>query len=273
MALVEPLRKLSSLSYLNNMTGRVNLLGVTVNAVDLPTTLDAMSEQIAQKTKGYICLAPAHNLMAGRADKELRAIFNASTLTVPDGMGTVWFLRLLGYRAERVYGPDLMLAVCRRGAEAGWRHYFVGGAPGVAEKLALRLRSEIHNLTIAGIYTPPFREMNVEEIDSMVEQINGAKPDIVWVGLGSPKQERWMAEYRPRLTAPLQIGVGAAFDFLSGAKPQAPRWMQRAGSEWLFRLFSEPRRLWRRYAAYPLFVALALAQRARLTHYPLEGNR
>ncbi|MEX1248191.1 MAG: WecB/TagA/CpsF family glycosyltransferase [Anaerolineales bacterium] len=254
------------------MAKRVSLLGVGVHAIDLKATLEEMERQIRDEGKGYICLAPAHNVMAVRADANLRAVFNRSTLTVPDGMGTVWFLRLLGQHAARVYGPDLLLAACRQGAKAGWRHYFLGGASATVKRLVTRLQAEDAHLQVAGAYSPPFRDMSDAETGSMLADVNVAKPHIVWVGLGSPKQELWMAEFRGRLEAPLLIGVGAAFDFLSGTKPQAPVWMRRGGLEWLFRLATEPRRLWRRYASYPLFVLLALAQWLGLARYPLEES-
>ncbi|MEX2161079.1 MAG: WecB/TagA/CpsF family glycosyltransferase [Anaerolineales bacterium] len=259
--------------YTQYVAERISLLGVGVHAVNMTATLDVMAEAISQEGKGYICLAPAHNLMACRADEKLRTIFNRSALTVPDGMGTVWFLRLLGRRAGRVYGPDLMLAACKHGATMGWRHFLLGGAPDVAETLAQRLRTAVPDLVVAGTYSPPFGEMTDIDTAGMLAQVNAARPDLIWVGLGSPKQERWMAEFRGRLDAPLLVGVGAAFDFLSGAKPQAPSWMQRSGMEWLFRLLSEPRRLWKRYAAYPLFVLLVLAQWLGFARYPLEEGR
>lgn len=251
---------------------RISLLGVGVHAVDLDFTLEKIDAQIKRRNKGNIFLAPAHNLMACRANPGLRTIFNHSTLTVPDGMGTVWFLRLLGHSAGRVYGPDLLLAACKRGLGSGWRHYFLGGASEVAERLVGRLQAGFPGLQIAGVFSPPFRKMDENEVRNMVNEINKSRADIVWVGLGSPKQEFWMAEFRERLHAPVLVGVGAAFDFLSGAKPQAPRWMQRAGFEWLFRLASEPRRLWRRYASYPLFVILAAGQILGLSRYSTGKN-
>ena len=249
---------------------RISLLGTSVNAVNLESTLDTIEHHIQNRLEGYICLAPAHNLMACRADPRLQAIFNRSALTVPDGMGTVWFLRLLGQPAGRVYGPDLMLAACRRGESLGWRHFFMGGDPDEADRLAERLQRNNPNLRVAGMHSPPFGEQSPENLSAMLNQINASQADILWVALGSPRQELWMAEHRDELEASVLIGVGAAFDFLSGAKPQAPVWMQRAGMEWLFRLFSEPRRLGRRYSVYPLFVLLALAQWLGLTRYPLK---
>jgi len=250
---------------------RVSLLGVGVHSIDLDGSIEEIESVLKKRVHTYICLAPAHNLMACRADPKLRQIFNRASLTLPDGTGTVWFLRLLGQKAGRVYGPDLLLAVC--GLEAGWRHFFLGGTPEVVEKLTGRLKKDLPRLQVVGSFSPPFRKMDKDEVTAMVERINESMADIVWVGLGSPKQEFWMAEFRDRLQAPVLVGVGAAFDFLSGAKPQAPRWMQRAGLEWLFRLATEPRRLWRRYASYPLFVALAVVQILGLAHYPAEeGN-
>jgi N-acetylglucosaminyldiphosphoundecaprenol N-acetyl-beta-D-mannosaminyltransferase len=249
---------------------KAQLLGVGVQAIDLKGTIKEVENCISGPAKDYICLAPAHNLMACREDPNLRAIFNRSALTLPDGMGTVWFLRLLGHSAGRVYGPDLLQAACRAGLDAGWRHFFLGGTPQVAEALVDRLRAEHPGLQVAGVATPPFGEMSAAEERTMVAMINQAKADIVWVALGSPRQERWMAKHRGDLDAPLLIGVGAAFDFLAGAKAQAPRWLQRIGLEWLFRLLSEPRRLWRRYAQYPRFVWLALGQILGLKRYPLK---
>ena len=197
---------------------------------------------------------------------------NASGLTTPDGMAIVWLLRLQGHRrVSRVYGPDLMLSLCRHGLERGIRHFLYGGDKGVVEELSASLLTRFPGLQIVGTHTPPFGELTEEEDRQAVESINACNPDIVWVGLSTPKQERWMAVHLGRIEAPVMIGVGAAFDFLSGRKRQAPRWMQRAGLEWLFRLASEPRRLWPRYRRYPLFVLLAIAQLLGLKHYPLDS--
>lgn len=252
------------------MVAKVSLLGIGVDPVDMRSTIAAITGIIGKRSNGYICLAPAHSLMSARAHPELRSVFNRSSFTVPDGMGTVWFLRLLGYRAGRVYGPDLMLAACQHGAALGWRHYFLGGAPGVAERLIARLQKEVPTFQVAGFYAPPFASQSAAENAAMLQRINDSQVDILWVGLGSPKQEFWMAKFREKINTPVLIGVGAAFDFLSAAKPQAPLWMQRAGLEWVFRLATEPRRLWRRYAAYPWFVILAFSQWLGLAKYPLE---
>ena len=256
------------------MADRVSVLGVGVHAVDLEGTLKLVAEDIGKQGKGFICLAPAHNVMACRKDPGLRVVFNHSLLNVPDGMGVVWLLRLLGHPAGRVYGPDLLIAACEKGLENGWRHFFLGGAPDVASRLIAELQNRFPKLKQAGSYSPSFfGGTRANETQAMVKQINASRADIVWVGLGSPKQEHWMSEFRPYLNAPLLIGVGAAFDFLSGTKPQAPVWIQRIGLEWLFRLVSEPRRLWRRYANYPLFVLLAMMQILGLKRYPLEETK
>lgn len=253
------------------MIERSSVLGVGVHRIDLAASVEALGDMIAAGTGGIICLAPAHNVLAAYDDEELRRIFNQSQLTVPDGMGVVWFLRLLGHKeVGRVYGPDLLLAACQAGLATGWRHFFLGGAPGVGERLAAELEEKFKGLKVAGVYSPPFRPLSEEENETMVRLLERARPDIIWVGLGSPKQERWMADFRSKLGAAVLIGVGAAFDFLSGTKPQAPRWVQRSGLEWLFRLLSEPRRLWWRYAQYPRFVWLALGQLSGLRQYPLE---
>jgi N-acetylglucosaminyldiphosphoundecaprenol N-acetyl-beta-D-mannosaminyltransferase len=240
---------------------RVDILGVKVSAITMSDALLAIAGWIARRQAHYVCVTPAHGVMECRDDPELRAIFNASGLTTPDGMSIVWLLRLRGYaRVERVYGPDLMLAVCGRSIAEGWRHFLFGGEEGVAALLAERLLTRFPELQIAGTLTPPFRAFSPDEDEELVRAINAARPDVVWVGLSTPNQERWMAAHLRRLTAPVLVGVGAAFDFLSGRKPQAPRWMQRRGLEWLFRLATEPRRLAPRYAKYPLFAALALRQ-------------
>ena len=188
-------------------------------------------------------------------------------------MAIVWLLRLQGHRrVERVYGPDLMLSLCRHGLENGLRHFLYGGEASVADLLKTNLTARFLGLQVMGTQTPPFRDLTAEEDGVVVDAINAAtQADVVWVGLSTPKQERWMAAHLGRIEAPVMIGVGAAFDFLSGRKRQAPRWMQRAGLEWLFRLASEPRRLWPRYRRYPLFVLLAIAQLLGLKHYPLDS--
>ena len=252
------------------MQERVNLLGVGISAINMTQAVEAIEEWIIQRQQHYVCITPAHALMDCYFEPELRLIFNNSGLTTPDGMAIVWLLRLKGRtQVSRVYGPDLMLSVCEHSIDRGYKHFFYGGVPGAADELTARLQARFSGLQVAGTYSPPFHPLSSREDEAIVERINRTLPDIVWIGISTPKQERWMSEHVGKLSAPVLIGVGAAFDFLSGRKKQAPRWVQRSGMELLFRLASEPRRLWRRYANYPLFVLLVLAQALRLKRFPL----
>ncbi len=248
---------------------RFNLLGVQVSAINMQQALEKIREWIERGERQYVCVVPAHSIMDAYRQPELRPLFNAAGLCTPDGMGVVWLLKWYGYpHVSRVYGPDLMLAVCEQSVDEGWSHFFYGGAPGIAERLAECLQARFPGLQVAGAYCPPFGELSIEEEYQVVELINSSGADVVWVGISSPKQERWMAKQRQSLHAPVLIGVGAAFDFLSGAKPQAPRWVQRSGFEWLYRFIREPRRLWRRYIQYPLFIVLIVAQRLGILRFP-----
>jgi N-acetylglucosaminyldiphosphoundecaprenol N-acetyl-beta-D-mannosaminyltransferase len=194
--------------------------------------------------------------MQGYERADVRAALNSADWVTPDGMPVVWALRALGARhVGRVYGPDLMLALGGLSARRGYRQYYLGGAPGVADELAREMQRRFPRLQVAGTFCPPYRDLAPDEARAMIEHINASGAHVVWVGLGSPKQDLWMARYRPHLEPPLLVGVGAAFDFFTGRQRQAPRWMQRSGLEWVFRLASEPRRLWRRYIIYnPLFL-------------------
>ena len=248
---------------------RVNILGVGISAINMEMALDLIDVWIKCQESEYVCITPVHSVMDCQRDPELRRIQNASGMTTPDGMPLVWLSRLHGHDyVDRVYGPDLMLALCERSVEKGYRHFFYGGAEGVAEQLAANLQDRFPDLRVTGTYSPPFRPLTEDEDGEIVQMINESNPDIVWVGLGAPKQERWVASHVDRLKAPVLIGVGAAFDFHTGRKPQAPQWMQRRGLEWLFRLMTEPGRLWKRYLINnPLFVALVLLQALGLRRY------
>jgi N-acetylglucosaminyldiphosphoundecaprenol N-acetyl-beta-D-mannosaminyltransferase len=210
--------------------------------------------------------------MEAQEDEAFRKILNGAFLCTPDGMPMVWAGKLNGHRhMGRVYGPDLMLEVCAWSETSGARHFFYGGAEGVAELLARKLRERFPKLAVAGTFTPPFRPLEAGELKALQAQIASARPDILWVGLSTPKQERFMAEFLPQLEVTLMIGVGAAFDFHSGRVRQAPRWMQRSGLEWFYRLCCEPRRLARRYLRNnPLFLARCLGQISGLKKYPLD---
>jgi N-acetylglucosaminyldiphosphoundecaprenol N-acetyl-beta-D-mannosaminyltransferase len=247
----------------------VNVLGVNISPVSLVQAVETIAGWIESRQSRTVTVTPAHAVMDAYEDADLRRIFNASGMTTPDGMAIVWLLRLHGHRqVSRVYGPDVMLEVCRSGLAKGYRHYLYGGGEGVAELLARKLMQRLPGLQVAGMHTPPFRDtMELEDADA-VERINAAGPDVVWVGLSTPKQERWMAAHLGRVNAPVMVGVGAAFDFLSGRKRQAPLWVRRSGLEWLFRLASEPRRLWPRYRRYPAFVWMAALQLLKVRRFP-----
>ena len=250
---------------------RVNVLGVGVSAIDLGQAVAAIEGWIAKGEQHYVCVTGVHGVMESQRDEGLRQIHNAAGLVTPDGMPLVWLSRLRGAaHVGRVYGPDLMLACCACSLATGHRHFFYGGAPWVPEELAAKLRLRFPGLAVAGGYSPPFGPLTSAQDEEIVHRINDAAPDIVWVGLSTPKQERWMHEHVTRVTAAALIGVGAAFDFVSGRKRQAPRWMQQSGLEWAFRLGSEPRRLWRRYLFNnPLFLWKVMLQVVGARRYDL----
>jgi N-acetylglucosaminyldiphosphoundecaprenol N-acetyl-beta-D-mannosaminyltransferase len=253
---------------------RANVLGVGVSALNLESAVAAVAQALEIKSKGYVCVTGVHGVSEAQKDPAFRAILNRSFLTTPDGMPMVWMGRWQGFRQMgRVYGPDLMLQVCDLSEALGYTHFLYGGAPGVAEELKQRLEQRFPRLKIVGTCTPPFRPLNGEEETALIEQVKTLKPDLFWVGLSTPKQEQFMAKYWQVLSATLFFGVGAAFDFHAGRLRQAPRWMQRFGLEWLFRLACEPRRLWKRYLKNnPLFILRALCQLTRLRDYPLDAE-
>jgi len=251
---------------------RVNVLGVGISVLNLKTALAAMAEAVSQHRKGYICITGVHGVMEAQDNPEFRRILNGAFLCTPDGMPMVWSGRLRGHREmSRVYGPDLMLEVCAWSQQSSCRHFFYGGMPGVPEALRDRLTQRFPGLQVVGCYSPPFRPLDSEELARLQQTIRETKPDILWVGLSTPKQERFMAEYLPKLDVKLMVGVGAAFDFHSGRAKQAPRWMQRSGLEWFYRMCSEPRRLAGRYLRNnPRFVFKAVMQFVGLRKYSLD---
>jgi len=227
---------------------RVNILGVGVSAIDMEAALERIDGWIKAGARQYVCVCPVHSIMECRRSTEVREIFNSAGMVTPDGMPVVWVARWNGYRnVRRVYGPDLMLAELERSLRVGHRHFFYGGGPGVAQRLAAAMSKRYPGLDVAGVLEPPFAPLDELSTPAAANLINAARADVVWVGVSSPKQDRWMARMRPMLDAPVLIGVGAAFDFLSGSVRQAPRWMQRSGLEWAYRLGTDPVRLWRRY--------------------------
>jgi N-acetylglucosaminyldiphosphoundecaprenol N-acetyl-beta-D-mannosaminyltransferase len=245
------------------------ILDVPVAVTDYDETMGVMDALIETRGRGYFCAAPVHAVMVARDDPEMRAALLRSTLVVPDGMPLVWAANLLGERLQdRVYGPELMLRYNSRCAERGHRVWLYGGRDqGSLAQLALSLRRRHPGIQIVGGYSPPFRALTPAEEDDIVEQVNSARPDVLWVGIGVPKQEKWMAQMRDRLEVPVMCGVGAAFDFHAGRISMAPRWMQDRGLEWIYRIAQEPRRLLPRYLWFnPRFVVAfarqLIAQRA-----------
>ena len=227
---------------------RVDILGIEVSAINMEMALAEIARWIESREQHYVCVTGVHGVMESVRDPELRRIHNASGLTTPDGMPLVWCAHWSGARhVRRVYGPDLMLQLAAMAADKGWTSFFYGGNEGVPELLAETLTDKFPGFRTAGTHSPPFRDLTPEEDEAVIENINAAAPDLVWVGLSTPKQERWMASHIKKLDAPVLLGVGAAFDINAGLVRQAPEWMQNSGLEWLFRLVTEPRRLWRRY--------------------------
>ncbi len=251
---------------------RANVLGVGVSRVNLDSAVQTLAGWLERGERGYVCIRDAHGVVLCQDDEELRRIHNEAGMVTPDGMPLVWFCRALGYReVSRVYGPDLMCAVLQDETLRRRRHFLIGGAPGVAEALARALAVRFPGFRAAGVYAPP-PEATSRGIDARaLAGLEAARAEIVWVGLGSPKQERWMARHAAHVSAAAMIGVGAAFDFLSGRKAQAPRWLQRTGLEWAFRVATEPGRLAGRYLrTVPVFLFLSLLAATGLRRFPLD---
>jgi len=230
--------------------GRFNVLGVRVDAVQIPDVVGRMERWISESNGShFIAVTGMHGVTEAQHDDAFKVILNSADLVVPDGMPLVWLGRWHGHALQRrVYGPELMQTFCRQTGPK-YRHYLYGGMAGVPDLLA-RVMKERFAINVVGSYSPPFRALTPDEDSEILERIHHAQPDVLWVGLSTPKQERWMYEHRPRLRVPVVVGVGAAFDLNSGRAVQAPRWMQEHGLEWSFRLLQEPRRLWRRYIVY-----------------------
>jgi N-acetylglucosaminyldiphosphoundecaprenol N-acetyl-beta-D-mannosaminyltransferase len=242
------------------------ILGLPIAMTDYAEAMDVMDGMLARRERGYVCATAVHAVMVGQDDPEMRSALQGSTLTVPDGMPLVWAANLLGDDLrDRVYGPELMLRYCERSAEKGHRVFLYGGRDqGSLAQLTLNLRLRFPGIKIVGGYSPPFRALTDDEDNAIADQINAAQPDIVWVGIGVPKQEKWMARMRDRIDAPVLAAVGAAFDFHAGRVSMAPEWMQNRGLEWTYRIAQEPRRLLPRYLIHnPRFVAKVALQLVR----------
>jgi N-acetylglucosaminyldiphosphoundecaprenol N-acetyl-beta-D-mannosaminyltransferase len=228
------------------------ILGIPLALTTYAEAVDAMDGMVQRRERGYVCAVAVHAVMVSQNDSEMNEAVMGSTLTVPDGMPLVWAANLLGEGLDnRVYGPELMRRFNDRCAERGHRVYLYGGRDqGSLVQLTLNMRRNHPGINIVGGYSPPFRELGAGEEDEVVANINAARPDVVWVGIGVPKQEKWMARMRDRLDAPVICAVGAAFDFHAERISQAPPWMQERGMEWIYRIAQEPRRLLPRYLYY-----------------------
>jgi N-acetylglucosaminyldiphosphoundecaprenol N-acetyl-beta-D-mannosaminyltransferase len=241
-----------------------SILGMRVHATTYADAVQRIAAWAVERESRYVCEAPIHMVMESYDSSEYRDVINGADLVTPGGMPIVWMMRLLGvHRQPRVYGPAMTLKVCEYAAVHGIKVGFYGGTEKSLAAMCAELRRRYAGIDIAYAYSPPFRKLTPEEDANVRQEIERSGAQVLFVGLGCPKQERWMAEHRPGVRA-VMMGVGAAFDFISGAKPQAPMWMQSMGAEWIFRLCTEPRRLWYRYAWHnPRFVALALVQVVR----------
>ncbi|HEX8064951.1 MAG TPA: WecB/TagA/CpsF family glycosyltransferase [Thermoleophilaceae bacterium] len=240
-----------------------DVLDVPIAMTDYEQTMDVMDGMIARGERGYVCCAAVHAVTVAQSDPELRAALLGSTLTVPDGMPLVWAANLMGESLpDRVYGPELMKRYSERCRDRGHRVWLYGGRDqGSLAQLALNMHKANPGMRVVGGYSPPFRPLTEAEEEDVARQINAARPDVLWVGIGVPKQEKWMARMRDRVDVPVMCAVGAAFDFLAGRISQAPPWMQSRGLEWTYRIAQEPRRLLPRYLYYnPRFMAGLLGQ-------------
>jgi N-acetylglucosaminyldiphosphoundecaprenol N-acetyl-beta-D-mannosaminyltransferase len=250
-------------------TDRANILGVGVHAIDIEVATSILAKHVKEGRKGYVCLVGVHGVMEARRDHGLRTVFAEATLVAPDGMPTVWMGHMQGHsRMQRIFGPELMVEIFKREEFRNYVHFLCGGEPGVAEKLRGEMLERFPWVQIAGTYTPPFRQMTVEEENELAERVHGLHIDVIWVGLSTPKQEKFMARYLPILDTKLMIGVGAAFLYNTGMIKDSPVLIKRMGLQWLHRLLQEPGRLWKRYLRNnPLFILLAIQQAFGWRHY------
>lgn len=226
----------------------IDVLGVRVNVLTPQRIVTEVRKIVRENRRTYVTFTGVHGVMECQRDEELKNVFNSAGISAPDGMPMVWAAKRARVDGgARCYGPDCMLDICSLSADEGWPIFLYGGKEGVAEQLAERLTAKFPSLRVAGTLTPPFRPLTQSEIEKEIVEINRSGARLVFVGIGTPKQDRWMAARLQKLDANVLFGVGAAFDFHTGLLRQAPRWMQRSGLEWLFRLVMEPRRLAGRY--------------------------
>ncbi len=249
-----------------------NVLGVGISAINMEQAVQLSDGLLQSGRKGYVCVTGVHGIMEAHRDVRLAQILNRAFLCTPDGMPTVWLGRLQGHRImRRVYGPDYMLALCKLSIHRRYRHFLYGGGEGIAERLKRRLEELIPGIEIAGTFTPPYRPLNPYEQARLFAVVRNCQPDIFWVGLSTPKQERFMAEYIDRLDTKLMAGVGAAFDIHAGTLKDASSWVKQCGLQWLDRLIQEPHRLWKRYLFNnPRFIGQACLQLSGLRSFEMR---
>jgi len=232
----------------NSQDSSVKILGVKVHATNMDRAVSRLESAIVDGEKGYVCVTGVQGVMEAQMDADLKAIMNRSLLTIPDGRPTVWVGWLRGqWQMRQVTGPTMMLRICDLSREKGYKHFFYGGNDGVADELKANLTARYPGLKVVGTYTPPFRPLTAEEEADLIRKVAETKPDFFWVGLSTPKQERFMDEYGPKLDTKLMLGVGAAFDMHTGRIQDAPYWMKFTGTQWLHRIYQDPKRLWKRY--------------------------
>jgi N-acetylglucosaminyldiphosphoundecaprenol N-acetyl-beta-D-mannosaminyltransferase len=252
----------------------VDVLGVEVQALNMDQALKQIALHLSRREKAYLCCINVHGVMEARRDRGLAEAYSNAVLAVPDGMPIAWVGRLRGHRhTERVAGPELMREVFLRPEFAPYSHFFYGGAEGVAEKVAANFGRTAPHAKVAGTFTPPFRELTLREESRVIGIINRARPDIIWVGIGTPKQDKFMQRMLPKLETRFMFGVGAAFDFHSGRLRDCPPWVKRTGLQWVHRLLQEPKRLWPRYLRdNPAFLWHIALQLSGLRRYTLEAG-
>lgn len=255
----------TSLSQTHPDIPRISILGVGVSPINMDIAVEHIERWIDSDARQYVCIRDVNGIMESRRDERVHRAHRDAGLVTPDGMPIVWLLKLAGMpNVSRVYGPDLMLRMFDESQHKGYKHFLYGSTNNVLNRLRESLQQEFPKVAIVGTYAPPPRAAGMIENDVIIERINSSGADIVWVGLGTPKQELWMADHRARLNAAALIGVGAAFDFHAGVIRQAPAFLQRLGFEWFFRMAMEPRRLGKRYLRnVPEFLALLVVEKLR----------
>jgi N-acetylglucosaminyldiphosphoundecaprenol N-acetyl-beta-D-mannosaminyltransferase len=255
-----------------NKTDKINILGFGISRISIQETIEQIGKYIAGGGYHYVLASNVHTVMMSQHDSDYRRISNEADIALPDGKPLVWAAELLEKtRLRRICGRDLMSSLCKESLKTGHSHYFLGGRETVLRILVNRLETKYPGLNIAGYYSPPFRPLTNEEDARVIQMINDSKADIVWVGLGAPKQELWIGEHLGKIESPVMAAVGAAFDYHAGNVSQAPQWMQKSGLEWLFRFCIEPHRLWRRYLLNnPRFIYLLLCQVLHIRKFPIS---